>query len=313
MVSGTTTLSGIARYRGRFAPSPTGPLHLGSITTAVGSYLAARHAGGEWHVRIDDLDRPRCVPGAADDILRTLETLGFEWDGPVWYQSLRDEAYTAALRQLQAQGDVFECSCSRRELQQLPDNPNTGMETDELRYPGLCRNGPLAPERGTAIRFRVPHGLVAFEDGLQGHIVHDVQRESGDFVVRRRDGLFAYQLACAVDDHDQGFTHIVRGADLLASTARQMLLQRALRYPTPIYAHLPVMLDPEGRKLAKSSGAPAVDAATASAVLWRALACLQQAPPDDLRRAGLQDIWRWAHAHWTEEPLRGRRHVVVSP
>ena len=301
-----------ARYRGRFAPSPTGPLHFGSITTAVGSYLTARQAGGEWHVRIDDLDRTRQVPGAADAILRTLEVLGFEWHGPVWYQSQNDPAYAAALTELQAQGLVFECSCSRRELQQLPENQiDPSIDLEELRYPGLCRNGPLAADRGTAVRFRVPDGIVAFEDALQGRIAHDVQQESGDFVVRRRDGLHAYQLACAVDDHEQGFTHIVRGADLLASTTRQLLLQRALRYPAPLYAHLPVMIDPTGRKLSKSSAAPAAHAKQASTLLWQALECLQQDPPEWLRAADTREIWAWALRHWTLEPLKGRRHVEV--
>ena len=301
------------RYRGRFAPSPTGPLHFGSITTAVGSYLEARRADGEWHIRIDDLDRARTVPGAADDILRTLEALGFEWTGPVRYQSQRDESYAAALAQLQADGLVFPCSCSRRELQQLTQSqPDTGVDVEELRYPGFCRNGPLAPERGTAVRFRVPDGAVEFDDGLQGHSTNDVQQESGDFVVRRRDGLFAYQLACVVDDHEHGFTHIVRGADLLASTARQLLLQRALRYTPMLYAHLPLMMDAGGRKLSKSSAAPAAHAASGPAVLWQALTQLQQAPPAHLPGADIKDVWAWAHAHWSLEPLRGKRCVVVS-
>lgn len=300
------------RYRGRFAPSPTGPLHFGSLTTAVGSYLSARHARGEWHVRIDDLDRPRIVPGAADAILRTLEAFGFQWDGPVCYQSQRTEAYAAALSELRRRGAVYECSCSRRELQALARHHGTGDEADEIRYPGLCRTGPLAPERNLAVRFRVPSGPVAFDDQLQGHVVTDVEAESGDFVVRRRDGLFAYQLACVVDDHDQGFTHIVRGADLLGSTARQILLQRTLAYPQPTYAHLPVMVDAAGRKLSKSSAAPAVDPSRASAVLWQAFQYLQLAPPAPLRTAPTRDLWSWALEHWGTAALRGQRTVVVQ-
>lgn len=301
-------------YRGRFAPSPTGPLHFGSLTTAVGSYLAARAGGGEWHVRIDDLDRPRVVPGAADHILRTLEALGFQWDGPVRYQSRCDSAYADALSQLQSQGQVFECSCSRRELQRLAhSDPDANADLEELRYPGLCRRGPLDPKRGTATRFRVPDGLVVFEDALQGRICHDVGHESGDFVVRRRDGLFSYQLACVVDDQAEGFTHVVRGADLMASTARQLLLQRALRYPSPWYAHLPIMTDGTGHKLSKSSAAQPVHAADAPALLWQALAHLQQAPPVNLQAADIKTIWAWAYANWKPEPLKGRLTVEVSP
>lgn len=299
-------------YRGRFAPSPTGPLHFGSLTTAVGSYLSARAAGGEWHVRIDDLDRVRTVPGAADDILRTLEAFGLAWDGAVLQQSRRDPAYASALDQLERQGQVYACSCSRRDLQAVaPQTADPTQDPEELRYPGLCRSGPLAPERGTATRFRVPDGIVRFEDLLQGWVESDVQRESGDFIVRRRDGLFAYQLACAVDDHEQGFTHVVRGADLLGSTARQLLLLDALGFPRPRYAHLPLIVDTHGRKLSKSSSAAPVDPQRASAGLWQALQSLQQTPPDELRNASLPELWSWAQAHWSSTPLLRRRTVEL--
>lgn len=299
-------------HRGRFAPSPTGLLHFGSLTTAVGSYLAARSVGGEWHVRIDDLDRARTVPGAAEAILRTLEAFAFEWDGSVWYQSQRTQAYEAALESLRKNELVYECSCSRRELQQFAQpSPTSEADLEDRRYPGLCRQGPLAPERGTAIRFRVRDGDVCFADEIQGPIAIGVQHESGDFIVRRRDGLFAYQLACTVDDAAQGFSHIVRGADLLGSTARQILLQNALGYPRPVYAHLPVIADSAGKKLSKSSAAPAVEAALAARLLWEALRHLQQEPPHELERASLTELWSWARAHWTIQPLQMRRTVQL--
>ena len=303
---------GPVRHRGRFAPSPTGPLHFGSLTTAVGSYLAARTAGGEWHLRIDDLDRARAVPGAADAILRTLEAFGFDWDGPVWYQSQRTNAYEAAVERLRRDGFVYECSCSRRELQQLPQAlANPEQDVEAVRYPGFCRSAPLAPERGTATRFRVRDEEVCFDDGIQGRIAINVQRESGDFVVRRRDGHFAYQLACAADDAAQGFSHVVRGADLLGSTARQILLQDAFGYPRLHYEHLPVIVDVSGRKLSKSSTAPAVDTAAPGHTLWQALQHLQQNPPYLLEGATVDELWRWARAHWTREPLKRRRTVQL--
>jgi glutamyl-Q tRNA(Asp) synthetase len=296
-------------YRGRFAPSPTGPLHFGSLVAALGSYLCARQAQGEWHVRIDDLDRPRVVPGAADHILRTLEEFGFEWSGPVVYQSQRTEAYAAAFEELRRHGHLFECSCSRRELQMLGRDQGDQVETEELRYPGLCRRQPLAPDRPTSSRFRVPHGLVSFNDRFQGTVSADVESESGDFIVRRRDGLFAYQLACVVADHEEQFTHVVRGVDLLGSTARQILLQRALGYTIPNYGHLPLVTDAEGRKLSKSTAAPAIEGVHAPTLLWRALTSLQQRPPRTLKKADLQELWAWAMEHWTTEGLLNRRAV----
>jgi glutamyl-Q tRNA(Asp) synthetase len=244
--------------------------------------------------------------------LRTLDAFGFEWDGPVWYQSQRSAAYEAAFERLRRDGLVYECSCSRRDLQQLAQALGaTDQDIEGVHYPGFCRAGPLAPERGTATRFKVREEDVCFEDGIQGPIVINVAEESGDFVVRRRDGLFAYQLACAVDDAAQGFTHVVRGADLIASTARQILLQEAFGYPRPMYEHLPVIVDVSGRKLAKSSTAPAVDTAAAGRALWQALRHLQQGPPDPLESASVDELWRWARAHWTPEPLKGRRTVQL--
>ncbi|HEU0186661.1 MAG TPA: tRNA glutamyl-Q(34) synthetase GluQRS, partial [Gallionellaceae bacterium] len=263
-------------YRGRFAPSPTGPLHFGSLVTAVGSFLDARHHKGQWLVRMEDLDTPRCVPGAADDILRTLEGFGLHWDEAVLYQSQRNDAYREALQQLQQSGMAYPCGCTRREI---ADSALHGIEGQI--YPGTCRHG-LPPDRtarawrvrtdrqllppcrgkagmgvelGAAIRnvstptLPLPlHGggnaaenhVIQFDDALQGHLTQDLEAEIGDFVVLRADGLFAYQLAVVVDDAFQEITHVVRGADLLTSTARQIWLQRLLGYPQPHYMHLPI-------------------------------------------------------------------------
>lgn len=296
-------------YRGRFAPSPTGPLHFGSLVAAVGSYLAARHAGGEWLVRIEDLDPPREIAGSADQIIATLATFGFEWNESIVRQSTRTSLYEAAVGKLLVGGDAFYCSCSRAEIEAASA---TALDGDELRYPGWCRSGVRMPQRKLAVRFRVASGPVVFSDCVQGLTPVDVAGESGDFVIRRRDGLFAYQLAVVVDDAAQGITHVVRGADLLRSTPRQILLQRALRLPTPTYAHMPVAIDHNGIKLSKSAGAASLDLQRPGEELWRALRFLRQAPPCELRGSGLSTLWSWAIAHWTPAPLNGVTSVTVD-
>ena len=236
---------------GRFAPSPTGPLHLGSLVAAVGSYLFAKRADGRWLVRIEDIDTPRVVPGSAEEILATLRRYGLQWDGDVVWQSQRTALYEAALDVLRERGLVYDCACSRAELQRAASAP-LGREPV---YPGTSRNG-LPPGRAArAIRFRAPDEVIAFDDLLRGRVEENVARETGDFVVRRADGLFAYQLAVVVDDEEQRVTQVVRGADLLSSTARQIALQRALGYRTPEYAHLPLVVNAEGAKLGKRDGA----------------------------------------------------------
>jgi glutamyl-Q tRNA(Asp) synthetase len=260
---------------GRFAPSPTGPLHFGSLVAALASWLDARAAGGRWSVRIEDVDAPRTVAGASDEILRALETCGLEWDGEVVRQSDRGSLYEAALDRLRAAGAVYRCRCSRKEI---ADSGLRGIEGAV--YPGTCRALGLEAGERCAERFRVPPGIVAFEDRVQGRIEQDVARDVGDFVLRRRDGLFAYQLAVVVDDAVQGVTDVVRGADLLASTPRQMLLQRALGYPTPRYLHVPVAVDARGEKLSKQNRAPPLEGASAAASLRSALAFLGQDAPD---------------------------------
>ena len=258
-------------YHGRFAPSPTGALHFGSLVAAVASWLDARAAAGRWTVRIEDVDAPRTVPGAADEILRTLEACGLEWDGTVVRQSDRTGLYEEALARLRTAGLTYRCRCSRREI---ADSALPGIEGAV--YPGTCRDLAHPAAEPFAERFRVAPGAVRFVDRVQGAIEQDVAREVGDFVLRRRDGLHAYQLAVVVDDSAQGVTDVVRGADLLASTPRQILLQRALGVPTPRYLHFPVAVDAQGRKLAKQTGAPPLPAAQAAASLGQVLAFLGQ-------------------------------------
>src|SRR5512142_3436174 len=246
-------------YHGRFAPSPTGPLHFGSLIAAAASGLDARAAGGRWSVRIEDVDSPRTVAGAADAILRTLEACGLEWDGEVVHQSARTALYDAALQRLRESGRVYRCRCTRREV---ADSGIAGIEGAV--YPGTCRDRAIGEEESGSWRFRVPAGIAEFDDRVQGRIAQDVARDVGDFVLVRRDGLHAYQLAVVVDDAAQGITDVVRGADLLASTARQILLQRALGLPTPRYLHFPVAVDARGVKLSKQNRAPALEGAHAA-------------------------------------------------
>ena len=284
------------RYRGRFAPSPTGPLHFGSLVAAVGSYLDARAHGGEWLVRIEDVDTPRNVPGAADDILNTLEAFGFEWDGPVLWQSRRSDAYAAALDRLRATGLAYGCGCSRKEI---ADSATRPASDGGLAYPGTCRNG-LAPGRSVrSWRLRVGDEDIAFSDRVQGRQVQNLERDVGDFVLLRADGLYAYQLAVAVDDQFQGISDVVRDTDLIASTPRQIWLQRCLGYATPRYAHLPVATNAAGEKLSKQTRAPALRPDQAGQALAAALTFLGQALPPDVARAGLRDLWDWALRHWS--------------
>jgi len=299
-------------YRGRFAPSPTGPLHFGSLVTAVGSYLCARQAGGEWLLRIEDLDTPREVPGSADQIIATLDTFGFEWDGPILRQSSRRDAYAAVTECLLNAGLAFRCSCTRRELQEIQTNSSVRLlDNEETRYPGFCRTNPLVANRKTAVRLLVTRGKTVFADLLQGRFTVDVSAEVGDFVIQRRDQLHAYQLAVVVDDAFQGISAIVRGADLLHSTPRQIFLQRTLQLPSPMYAHLPLATDVNGIKLSKSAGAAAIDIARPTEELWRALEFLQQMPPPELRRSGLATLWEWAIQHWQVKRLNGQRQAAI--
>jgi glutamyl-Q tRNA(Asp) synthetase len=279
-------------YRGRFAPSPTGPLHFGSLIAAVGSYLRARSRGGEWLVRIEDLDPPREVRGAADDILRTLERFGFQWDGAVVYQSRRHAAYQAALEQLLAQGAAYPCACSRREIQAGATAGPAGPV-----YPGTCRRG-LHGRKARAVRVNTDGSQIAFDDALQGAVVTQLEKDIGDFVIRRADGLYAYHLALVVDDAAARISEVVRGVDLLACTAPQIHLQRLLGLPEPAYLHLPVALNALGQKLSKQTGAPPLNARAPARELTAALRFLGQNPPGELARASVARVWEWADLNW---------------
>ena len=288
-------------YIGRFAPSPTGSLHLGSLLAALGSFLEARRHGGRWLVRMEELDTPRVVPGSAAAMLRSLEAFGLSWDGAIEYQSRRTELYAEALVSLRASGSTFECSCSRREL-----------GSEESGYPGTCRAGPVHPGP-TAARFRVDAAeTLGFEDRFQGPITC-AMGSLGDVVVRRRDGVFSYQLAVVVDDALQGVTEVVRGSDLLESTGWQIALQRALGLPTPRHAHLPVLLEPSGEKLAKSRRSVPLEPGRAGEQLLAVLRLLRQSPPPEIEGAPASEVLGWALAHWRPGTFYLTREVILEP
>lgn len=293
-----------AHYRGRFAPSPSGPLHFGSLVAAVGSFLEARTRRGAWLLRIEDLDPPRERSGAADDIRAGLERLGLEWDGPVLRQSRRTDAYIEALARLRADGRLRACHCSRAALAALPEN-RARRPGDEFVHPPECLSSSGADGLSPAWRFRAPDRDIQFVDRVQGLQVQNAARTGGDFVVRRRDGLFAYQLAVVVDDHAQGVTDVVRGADLLASTSRQILLQEALGLPRLSYMHLPLAVDRAGVKLSKSEDAPGLARSTPASLVVAALGFLRQAPPPGLERASLPEVWAWAMSNWRPQRMYG--------
>jgi len=295
-------------YTGRFAPSPTGPLHFGSLVAALASWLDARAAGGRWLIRIEDLDRARSRPAMADTILRQLEALGLEWDGPVTYQSARLDLYRAALDALERNGHVYWCCCSRREIADSATRFSSDIAATErpaLAYPGTCRPGMRPGGRPRAMRLRTGPDIIRFDDRLQGAIEQQVEREVGDFVVLRADGMFAYQLAVVVDDADQGVTDVVRGADLLDSTPRQILLQRLLRLPQPRYLHLPVAVDAAGAKLSKQTGARSIAAALDS--LRAALAFLGLSAAPTLSRPS--ELLEWACREWPARNMPAARSL----
>jgi glutamyl-Q tRNA(Asp) synthetase len=294
-------------YRGRFAPSPTGPLHFGSLAAALASYLDAKHHRGVWLVRMEDLDEPRTVAGAAGDILRTLEALGLHWDEEVVYQSRRSDAYEEALQKLKDTGAVYPCACTRKEI---ADSALHGIEGQI--YPGTCRNGVPEGRVGRAWRVRTDNLPIEFDDALQDHIVQHLESEIGDFVVRRADGLFAYQLAVVVDDAFQGITHVVRGADLLNSTPRQIYLQQLLGLPTPSYMHIPIAVNAAGEKLSKQTLAAPVVADQGASILCDALAFLQQHPPGEMRKAAAGKILQWGIANWQPRNMTGLRTLPAA-
>lgn len=283
-------------YVGRFAPSPTGELHFGSLLAAVASYLQARKSAGKWLLRIEDIDPPREVAGSAQRIIRDLARFGLVTDAPVLFQSRRSPAYQQACEQLIESGRAYWCACSRKDL------PPSGI------YPGTCRDGIPNGRKPRAIRIKVAAAPVRFHDGLQGVQVENLQSSVGDFVIRRADGLFAYQLAVVVDDTFQRVTEIVRGADLLDSTARQIWLQNCLNQPTPVYLHIPVATLPNGNKLSKGSHSDPVRQQTPAEALRQALAFLGHDAP----RRDLAGTWNWALDHWTLESVPRVRSAPMN-
>ena len=291
----------MTRYRGRFAPSPTGPLHLGSLVSALASWLDARAAGGAWVIRIEDLDPPRVVHGAALDILQTLARCGLESDEPVMFQSARGALYEAALSQLQKQGLIYGCACSRKDIDDIIEahGGTAGV------YPGTCAVGAGPDKPIRAYRLRVPDQTLGFVDRVEGEYAQHLKRDVGDFVVKRIDGLWAYQLAVVVDDGAQRITDIVRGADLLDNTPRQIYLQRALGLPTPRYLHLPLVLNADGQKLSKQTGAAAIDRTAPLRELQRAAQHLGLGMPE---AASIDEFLAHATEQWRLRQLQ--RHAL---
>lgn len=275
-------------YIGRFAPSPTGPVHYGTLIAAVGSYLQAKKNNGEWIIRMEDVDITRKLKWADVDILRTLEAFGFEWDGEVIYQSKQTKYYEQAVEQLIEQSLVFPCLCSRKQLAESRSNI----------YPGTCRHRHLPEKNEHALRVVGRNINVEFNDAVMGKQFQNIEQQCGDFVIKRRDGLFAYQLAVVVDDALQNINEIVRGADLLDSTARQIYLQQLLHYPTPVYCHLPLAVDAAGYKISKSEGAIKIEINHKEILLVSVLEFLGQQPPADLAESHINDIWDWAIQYW---------------
>ncbi len=299
-------------YIGRFAPSPTGPLHFGSLTAAVASYLEAKLHQGTWLLRMEDLDRPREAKGAASQILSTLEAFGFEWHGAVIYQSQRTEAYTAMLNVLLKDQLIYPCICSRKEI---ADSAGQGL--DGFIYPGTCKQGLVSSTNINNISADTPHSWriqtndsrISFHDKVQGEIYQNLATDIGDFILKRADGIFAYQLAVVIDDAYQGVTHVVRGADLLDSTPRQLYLQQILGFTQPSYAHIPVVTNQNNEKLSKQTLARALDTQHASSLLWQALVFLGQCPPVELQHEPLNMLWHWAESVWNIERIPQNRTI----
>ncbi|MDP3677937.1 MAG: tRNA glutamyl-Q(34) synthetase GluQRS [Methylotenera sp.] len=294
---------------GRFAPSPTGPLHFGSLVAAVASYLEVKTHQGRWLLRMEDLDKPREIKGAADTILHSLEKFGFEWDGDVLYQSQRHGLYEEAFNSLKNKQLIYPCTCTRKEI---ADTTNQ-FGIDGIIYPGTCLSHPLKPNEANAWRVKTNALEISFVDAIQGEIKQTLSQNVGDFILKRADGLFAYQLAVVVDDAAQDITHIVRGADLLDSTPRQIYLQQLLGFSTPHYAHVPVATNAAGEKLSKQTLAKPITEDDANHLIFEALSFLGQYPSADLKHASLNEIWHWATNHWDIKKIPRLRSTSVKP
>jgi glutamyl-Q tRNA(Asp) synthetase len=316
----TASINLCANYVGRFAPSPTGPLHFGSLIAAVASYCDAKSNNGKWLVRMEDVDKPREMAGAADDMLRTLDAFGFEWDEPVIYQSQRSKIYEEYLQKLNRNGFIYSCSCSRKEI--ADSAINSGI--DGAIYPKTCFNKMLSnstrgnhasASRMDAASWRInvdDAQIITFKDAIQGRVSQQLSRDVGDFILKRKDGLFAYQLAVVVDDFKQAVTHVVRGADLLDSTPRQIYLQQVLGFATPNYAHVPVAINAQGEKLSKQTLATAIAPQAALVLVFQALQFLGQHPPPAIKNATLGEMWRWAITNWHLDKVP-KTHTLRQP
>ena len=293
-------------YRGRFAPSPTGPLHFGSLIAALSSYLEARTQQGEWLVRIEDVDAPRCKPEYESAILRTLACYGFRIDGEIMRQRDRVHDYQLALNRLHNDSCIFGCACTRKEI----GDAQLGSDGAPI-YPGTCRNGLPAGKEARAWRLRVGWQQISFHDAVQGEVTQNLATEVGDFVLLRADGLFAYQLAVVLDDAEQQITHVVRGADLLDSTPRQIWLQQCLGVPMPHYAHLPVVVNGAGEKLSKQTLADPLNDSEPVPALWRALHFLGQQPPLALCDSSLTELWQWALHNWSLAKIPRQKNLPL--
>ena len=303
-------------YIGRFAPSPTGSLHFGSLVAAIASYCDAKANHGQWIVRMEDLDKPREVTGAADSILRQLEHFGFEWNEPIIAQSQRTEHYENALNHLKNKQLVYPCTCTRKEIA----NSSANIGADGIIYPRTCLLHETKPNKTAAWRIKTNNSTIHFCDAIQGEISHILSNQVGDFILKRADGLFAYQLAVVVDDAAQGVTHIVRGADLLDSTPRQIYLQQLLAYATPHYAHVPVASNLAGEKLSKQTLAKPIDINLSSQsssimikdLIFEALSFLGQNPPLAIKRTTLNECWHWAITHWNLANVPKQTHIKIN-
>lgn len=288
-------------YIGRFAPSPTGPLHLGSLFTALASYLDAHAHHGKWLLRLDDLDTPRNQPGSVASILTTLETFGLQWDGEVYYQSQHLDAYAEHLAYLDKNGLTYRCECSRKTLSEQAFGDADSNKPNV--YPGTCRNKLIAETTPHAIRIKVDADDLTFTDSLQGTLSHKLLQKDGDFILKRRDGIIAYQFAVVIDDYLQGINHVVRGCDLLEETPKQIYLQQILGFPTPAYMHVPVIVDQHGYKLSKQTLATAVDTKISNKTLFNLLVLLKQNPPDELYGVAVNELLYWGIANWQPDDL----------
>lgn len=295
-----------AVHAGRYAPSPTGDLHKGSLLAALAAFFQARSHKAPWYMRVDDLDTPRVIPGKSLEILNTLEAFGLHWDGAVLYQSRRNSIYEDVIARLNKGNYLFDCGCTRREARAGPYGPEGPI------YPGTCRYGLPAGRAPRSVRIKVGDATVAVTDGIQGHYSQCLAADIGDFVLRRADGIVAYQLATVVDDAAQGVAEVVRGADLMSSTPRQIFLNEALGHARLTYAHVPILVDRRGRKLGKSNGALALDRNRRSNELVEALMLLGQTPPQGLAAESIDRIIEWGIDHWQLEAVPARTCINVE-